>query len=105
MMSAEAAPATNNPSSDITPLDVKGLIKSLQEAVRVIATKNPSSDTTIMTPKQIVDSIPGVTMGGLRWDLYNAHSNGLAESGAILRRGKRIVIIRELYLSWHRGRR
>lgn len=75
MMSAEAeaAPATNNPTTDITPMDVKHLAASLPG---------------------------GVTEGGIRWDLYNRDLNGLAKSGAIIRRGRRILIIRERYLTW-----
>ena len=58
----------------------------------------------LKTVNQLVDSTPALTHGGLRWDLFNADQNGLAESGAIIRRGRRILIDEDVYLRWMRER-
>ncbi len=58
----------------------------------------------LKTVGQIVDSTPALTHGGIRWDIFNETRNGLAESGAIIRRGRRIMIDEDLYLKWMRER-
>lgn len=39
----------------------------------------------------------GVTAGGLRWKIFNADKNGMAESGALVRKGREIWIDEEAY--------
>ena len=46
----------------------------------------------IYTVDQIVEKVPAVTNGGLRWMIFNREANGLAESGALLKVGKRRYI-------------
>jgi len=58
----------------------------------------------LKTVNQILEAIPGLTPGGIRWDLFNAEQNGLAEAGAIIRRGRRILLDEERYLEWMRAR-
>lgn len=58
----------------------------------------------LKTVNQVIDTTPGLTHGGIRWDLFNAERNGLAKSGAIIRRGRRILIDEDVYLNWMRER-
>lgn len=58
----------------------------------------------LKTVTQIITDTPGLTHGGVRWDLFNADKNGLADTGAIIRRGRRILIDEDLYLRWMRDR-
>lgn len=57
----------------------------------------------LKTVNQILEAVPGLTPGGIRWDLFNADRNGLTASGAIIRRGRRILIDEDLYLDWLRS--
>ena len=60
-----------------------------------------------MTVKQFAEEFPAVNVGSVRWDIYNAKTNGLEKSGAIIRRGKtgrRILLDRDRYLLWMAGR-
>lgn len=41
-----------------------------------------------------------ITEGGLRWEIFNKDKNGLKESGAILKRGKKILIDVDRYFDW-----
>ena len=41
-----------------------------------------------------------ITEGGLRFQIFNAKENGLAESGAIIRIGRRVLIDEKRYLDW-----
>ncbi len=54
------------------------------EAVRTLARKHPDV----------------ITEGGLRWEIFNEEKNGLKESGAILRRGRKILIDADRYFRW-----
>ncbi|MEW8000949.1 MAG: hypothetical protein AB2795_20595 [Candidatus Thiodiazotropha endolucinida] len=59
--------------------------------------------TTLVTPRQLADSQPALTLGGIRWDIFNRNNNGLAESGALVKRGNRWWVIPDKYLSWLLG--
>jgi len=54
------------------------------ETVRTLARKHPDV----------------ITEGGLRWEIFNEEKNGLKESGAILRRGRKILIDADRYFRW-----
>ncbi|MBW9271314.1 MAG: hypothetical protein K1566_16880 [Candidatus Thiodiazotropha sp. (ex. Lucinisca nassula)] len=56
--------------------------------------------TTLVTPRQLADSQPALTLGGVRWDIFNREKNGLSASGALVKRGNRWLIIPEKYLGW-----
>lgn len=58
----------------------------------------------LRTISQILEAIPGLTPGGILWELSNAEKNGLAGAGAIFRRGRRILLDEERYLEWRRAR-
>jgi hypothetical protein len=47
----------------------------------------------------------GWTEAALRWLVFQAKANGLEESGAILRVGRRIFIDEALFYAWLRGQR
>jgi len=38
--------------------------------------------------------------GGLRWQIFNADKNGLNESGAIIRLGRKVMIDSDRYFDW-----
>ena len=43
--------------------------------------------------------------GALRWQVFNAHRNGLADSGAIVRIGRKVLIDVQRYDAWLDGQR
>jgi len=52
------------------------------------------------TVKQFVAENPAFTTGGLRFEIFNREINGLAKSGAILRRGRRVLSHAPRYFKW-----
>lgn len=55
--------------------------------------------------KEIPDALNhAVTIGGVRFDLFNRSHNGLAESGALVFRGRRILMYPHRYLAWMESR-
>lgn len=54
----------------------------------------------LLTVKQFADANPAFTEAGLRWQIFNESTNGLAKSGAILRRGRRVYIDVDRYFAW-----
>lgn len=56
----------------------------------------------LLKAAQIPERNPGLTIGGVRFDLFNRDRNGLAESGALVFRGRRILIDEDRYLNWLR---
>ena len=60
----------------------------------------PAPTRVVLTVKQLAEQQPGLTEGGIRWDLFNRDKNGLVAAGAILRRGRKILIDPALYLDW-----
>ena len=58
----------------------------------------------LKTVRQFAEDQPALTEAGIRWDLANRHTNGLEESGAIVYRGRRILIDHDAYISWMRIR-
>ena len=54
----------------------------------------------ITTVSKLADKHDGLTEGGVRWDIFNAEKNGLAKSGAVVRKGRRVLLIEERYLNW-----
>ncbi|MBK1716665.1 hypothetical protein [Thiocystis violacea] len=64
------------------------------------ATPIPAPSRSLLTVRQLATQQPALTEGGIRWDLFNRDHNGLSKSGAIFRRGRRILIDPESYLAW-----
>ena len=54
----------------------------------------------ITTVAKLTEKHDGLTEGGVRWDIFNASKNGLAEKKAIIRKGRRVLLVEELYLAW-----
>ena len=52
------------------------------------------------TVKQFIERHRAMTNGGLRALIFNEHKNGLAESGAILRLGRKILIDENRFFCW-----
>jgi hypothetical protein len=65
----------------------------------------PQPSRVLLTPRQLASWQPGLTLGAVRWDLFNRDKNGLAASGAVLHRGRNLLIDPERYLSWMEGNR
>jgi hypothetical protein len=73
-------------------------------------TATPANRQTTATPEPIETPVPvkdlpaalnhAVTIGGIRADLYNRDRNGLAGSGILVFRGRRILIYPRRYLAW-----
>ncbi len=52
------------------------------------------------TVKQFCERHPAFTEGGLRFQIFNEKTNGLKESGAIVRMGRKVLINEEKYFQW-----
>lgn len=53
------------------------------------------------TVKTLAEKHPGVIReGGLRWEIFNKDTNGLAESRAIIKHGGKILIDADRYFDW-----
>ena len=59
-----------------------------------------SATPTLKTVNQFCQENPWITSGGLRYQIFNAKENGLEEAGAILRVGRKVLIVVEPYFSW-----
>jgi hypothetical protein len=64
------------------------------------STHIPQPPRVLLTVKQFAQQQPALTEGGIRWDLFNRKTNGLAKSGAIVHRGRRILLDPVRYLEW-----
>ena len=56
----------------------------------------------LVPPLQVKNYIPGVRDGGLRREIFDSETNGLARSGAIIRRGRKLLIDLHRYVAWLR---
>ena len=52
-----------------------------------------------LTVKQFSEKHPAFPEGGIRWRIFNEKENGLKESGAIIRDGRRVLINEEKWFS------
>ncbi|MEY3761055.1 MAG: hypothetical protein RIR39_2546 [Pseudomonadota bacterium] len=53
-----------------------------------------------LTVNQFTTKHPAFTLGGLRAWIFNSNTNGLKESGAIVRIGRKVLIRQDLFFSW-----
>jgi hypothetical protein len=58
------------------------------------------STPTISTVKQFSEKHPAFPEGGMRHRIFHADHNGLADSGAIIRNGRRVLINEERFFNW-----
>jgi hypothetical protein len=54
----------------------------------------------LLTIKQFCEKHQAFSEGGLRHQIFHAESNGLYNSGAILRNGRRVLINEERFFGW-----
>lgn len=54
----------------------------------------------LFTLKQFCEAHPAFAMGGMRQSILHSHLNGLDESGAILRNGRRILVDESKWFEW-----
>lgn len=54
----------------------------------------------LFTVKQFAEKNPAFSIGGLRWQIFNEGNNGLKESGAIIRIGRKVLIDTDRYFDW-----
>jgi hypothetical protein len=57
------------------------------------------------TVQQFSEKHPAFSVGGLRALIFNASSNGLNESGAIVRIGRRILLSETKFFDWVEAQR
>ena len=58
---------------------------------------------TLSTVKQFNQRHPAFPEGGLRHRIFHAETNGLLESGVIVRNGRRVLIDEEKFFEWLRS--
>lgn len=54
----------------------------------------------LLTVPQFSEQNPAFPKGGLRWQIFNEDTNGLKESGAIIRVGRKVLIDADRYFDW-----
>ena len=54
----------------------------------------------LSTIKQFTEKHPAFPEGGMRHRIFHEHKNGLAESCAILRDGRRVFIDEDKFFDW-----
>jgi hypothetical protein len=64
------------------------------------ATNQQTTTPILSTVPQFCTKHPFITQGGLRFQIFNEENNGLAESGAIVRIGRRVLINEPKYFGW-----
>ena len=60
----------------------------------------PEANWTYQTIKQFCQRNPAFTAGGIRHNIFYEETNGLKESGAIVRNGGRILIHEIKFFAW-----
>ena len=53
-----------------------------------------------LTVSQFSKKHPAFPIGGMRYRIFNEHKNGLAESGAIIRIGRKVLIDEAKFFDW-----
>lgn len=56
--------------------------------------------TTFVTVNQLAQRQPALCVGGIRHLIFNEEKNGLKQSGAISRIGKKILIDEGRFIEW-----
>lgn len=55
---------------------------------------------TLLTVNQFSEKHPAFPVGGLRHRIFHSEINGLKDSGALVRNGRRILINEEKFFDW-----
>ncbi len=61
---------------------------------------NEQTSWAYLTVQQFTEKNKAFTTGGLRALIFNEHSNGLAQSGAIVRIGRKVLIDEAKFFGW-----
>ena len=61
---------------------------------------NLSSPRKLLTVRQWTKKHEAFSEGGTRYYIFNAESNGLMASGALIRLGRRVLIDEEKFFQW-----
>lgn len=61
-------------------------------------------DTILHTVRSLSEKHAALNEGGIRWDIFHANTNGLAESGALIRKGRKVILDEARYLECLRNR-
>ncbi|MGB4498011.1 MAG: hypothetical protein WBI40_04870 [Methylococcaceae bacterium] len=56
--------------------------------------------TTFVTVNQLAQRQPALCVGGIRHLIFNEAKNGLAQSGAVCRIGKKVLIDEGKFIEW-----
>jgi hypothetical protein len=54
----------------------------------------------LITVEELVKKHPRLTIGGVRWWLFNRNKNGLADSGAIIKMARKLFIDEIKFIDW-----
>ena len=60
----------------------------------------PPPNRKLLPVKRLTERNPGLSEGGVRWDLFQRRTNGLEDSGAVIYRGRNILLDEDIYLDW-----
>ncbi len=58
------------------------------------------AERTLLTVRQFAEKHPAFPEGGIRWQLFNERTNGLAAAGAVIRCGRKVLIDEARYFDW-----
>lgn len=61
---------------------------------------NEVESPILLSPAQFIERFPAFTMHGIRHVIFHARDNGLAESGALLKCGRKLLIRPDRFLGW-----
>jgi len=65
-----------------------------------LQTEAVQTATVYSTVKQFCERHPAFTAGGMRALIFNESQNRLAESGAVVRIGRKVLISEEKFFGW-----
>jgi hypothetical protein len=54
----------------------------------------------ILTVKQTAQKYPAFSEAALRRDIFNSDTNGLSASGALIRKGRRVLFVEDKFVDW-----
>lgn len=55
---------------------------------------------TLLSVKQLCTKHPVLKVGGVRCHIFHEHDNGLAETGAVVRIGRKVAVDEKKYFGW-----
>ena len=96
-------PKALNPADALTAALRAAIVAALPPApapAPVLGSSDPIAPPTLYTVKELAQAEPALPVGAIRADLIHRRTNGLAESGAVIRRGRLLLLHRERYMSW-----